>query len=122
MYLSFHGNVIPNHGYAVIDDITIGSVLCHTDLPTQIRGSTLHSGGNWFAPDGTRVNEHDVPGFTRNRGPMVVRLVKTETSANQGIYKCTIQDAKRESQSVYIGLYYQGYGRNFFFKHNCYSY
>ena len=116
MYVSFHGNVIPNHGYAVINDITIGlfenAVLCHTDLPTQFRG--LHSGGNWFAPDGTRVNEHKVPGFTRNRGPMVVRLVKTETSANQGIYKCTIQDAKRESQSVYIGLYYQGYGRKNF--------
>ena len=121
MYLSFHGNVIPNHGYAVIDDISFeNAVLCHTDLPTQFRGYALHSGGNWFAPDGTRVNEHDVPGFTRNREPMVVRLVKTETSANQGIYKCSIQDAKREQQSVYIGLYYQGYGRKIL-KHNCYS-
>ena len=56
VYLSLYGYVIPNHGYVVISDI--GStdniaLLCHTDRP-PFDGST-HSGGEWFAPDGTRV-------------------------------------------------------------------
>ena len=108
MYVSLRGRVIPNNGYAIIDDIGSwdNAVLCHTDRAVDFGDPFRRSGGNWFAPDGTRVNENDVPGFYRNRGPMVVRLHRTDSKANQGIYNCAIQDATTNYQAVYVGLYY----------------
>ena len=48
---------------------------CHTDLdPTE-----SHSGGDWFAPDNTRVYGNQVLGFVRNRGPHVLRLLRNYT-------------------------------------------
>ena len=84
VYLSLNSTVIPNHGYVAIDDIGSddeSALLCHTDRPKQPSG---HSGGNWFAPDGTRLSYPDVPGFTRNRGPMVVRLQRTSGETPEG--------------------------------------
>ena len=83
------------------------ALLCHTNLLTT---SVRHSGGDWFAPDGTRVHENDVPGFKKNRGPMVVRLSRN-TATNppaEGIYHCVIEDDTL--QTVYVGLYNSGRG------------
>ena len=45
------------------------------------------------APDGSRVNGTAVPGFTRNKGSVVVRLRKTGIGTPvEGIYKCFIAD------------------------------
>ena len=72
VYLSLNGTTIPNHGLMISD---IGSndntaLLCHTNHPA----SGGNSGGDWFAPDQNRVAGTAVPGFRRNRGPMVVKL------------------------------------------------
>ena len=75
-------------------------LLCHTNRPPD--GAT--SGGDWWAPNGTRVSHNDVPGFTRNRGPMVVRL----GDPPEGIYQCTIEDAASTRQIIYVGLYHNG--------------
>ena len=104
-------DIIPNHGYVEISDIgfTDGSaLLCHTNHLPQ--GGSSISGGDWYAPDGTRVHEDDVPGFTRDRGPMVVRLKRTTGTPSEGIYWCVIQDATSILQSVYVGLYNSGGG------------
>ena len=82
------------------------ALLCHTNLPPS-PGST-NSGGEWWASDGTRVNVGDVPGFNRNRGPMVVRLKRTNGPPPEGIYNCTINDASSTTQTVYVGLYTGG--------------
>ena len=84
VYLSLNGDIIPNHGYVEIDDI--GStddtaLLCHTNRPPPTPGYP-NSGGNWFAPDRTRVDGTDVPGFIRVRAPMVVRLQRTSGRGN----------------------------------------
>ena len=110
VYLSMNGSIISNHGYVVIGDIgTVGddtALLCHTNRPPE----SFHSRGNWFGPDGTTVlyGFPGVPGFRRNRGPMVVRLyrstVSTESSA-EGIYYCQIQDNVDILQTVTVGLY-----------------
>ena len=113
VYLSLNGEVIPNHGYVKISDIgssNTAALLCHTNRPPP--PGSAHSEGDWFAPGGTRVDGTDVPGFGRNRGPMVVRLRRRTSipAPAEGIYWCTIFDASGTSQTVYVGLYNTGGG------------
>ena len=83
------------------------ALLCHTNRPPP--PDSAHSEGDWFAPDGDRVGSNPpVPGFTRNRGPMVVRLKRTSGTAPEGIYQCTIDDAASTRQIVYVGIYRNG--------------
>ena len=109
VYLSLNGRVIPNHGYVVISDIgTAGddtALLCHTNRPPPTGSS--HSGGDWFARDGTEVTGAAVPGFRRNRGPMVVRLYRNTATGPpaEGIYYCQIQDDTDTLYTVTVGLY-----------------
>ena len=140
VYLSLDGTVIPNHGYVEISRIGStddSALLCHTNFPPP-PGS--YSGGDWFAPDGTRVFGTDVPRVTRNRGAMVVRLKssgtppegvyrctihdaasiyslwwRTSGTPPEGIYRCTIQDANSTVQMVYVGLYNTGGGKTTIF-------
>ena len=81
------------------------ALLCHTD-----RSST--SGGEWYAPDGTRVDDNAVPGLTRVRGFMVVRLRKRGNagSSPEGIYQCSIQNSALVRRTLYFGLYNSGGG------------
>ena len=88
------------------------ALLCNTDRGP---GGSGNSGGDWFAPDGTAVGHSGiniVPGFVRNRAPMVVRLLRdTGTDpAAQGIYWSSILDAEGNNQMVYVGLYNTGNG------------
>ena len=106
----------------IISDIgTAGddtALLCHTNHPADIPGGTdgMHSGGDWFNPDGTEV----LPGggsvgFRRGRGSMVVRLYRvTGTTAVEGIYYCQIEDASNILQTVYVGVYNDDGGGNVF--------
>ena len=105
VYLSLNGTIIPNHGYIVISDIGSddeSALLCHTN-----RHGNPNSGGDWFAPDRTEVDGTNVPGFTRNRGPMVVRLKRTTGSPTVGIFSCSIMESESEGnvERVYVGLY-----------------
>ena len=111
VYLSLNDRVIPNHGYVVISDIgTAGddtALLCITNRPPPTGSST--SGGGWVGPDGTEVHRvnNDVPGFRRNRGPMVVRLYRNTATGPpaEGIYCCQTQDDTNTLQAVTVGLY-----------------
>ena len=114
VYLSLDGTVIPNHGYLEISDI--GSIsdnealLCHTNNPPP--PPSTNSGGEWYASNGDRVGGTPaVPGFTRNRGAMVVRLGEISGTPLEGIYRCEIEDADETLQTVYVGLYNAGAGR-----------
>ena len=115
VYLSLNCDIIPNHGYVVISDI--GStddtaLICHTNRPATFNNNA-HSGGNWFAPDDTRVDGNNVPGFLRTRGPMMVRLLRKFNTGtpSEGIYHCQIMDAEESLFIlVYVGLYNSGGG------------
>ena len=110
VYLSLNGTVIPNHGYVNISGIGStddSALLCHTNRPPSY-DDYRHSGGDWFAPNGTRLFLTDVPGATQNRGPMVVRLKRTSGDPPEGIFNCTIEDAADTPQIVYAGLYNTG--------------
>ena len=112
--LSLNGEVIPNHGYVEISNIGSSdstALLCHTNR--SVSPGHSNSGGDWFAPDGTKVESFhstDVPGFVRTRGPMLVRIRKTRGDPDEGIYWCDVNDATETPQTVYVGLYNTGRG------------
>ena len=116
VYLSLNGDIIPNHGYVVISDIgSTGdtALLCHTNRPRP--PDSHHYGGQWFALNGRGIGSRgttDVPGFERNRGPMVVRLLRNTDTCTpaQGIYWCSIMDADGNNKVVHVGLYNDGEG------------
>ena len=108
VYLSLNGDIIPNHGYVLVSDIGFtasDALICNTNRTITGAG---YSGGDWIAPDGTRVNSTTVPGFWRNRGAMVVRLLRTTPTDPpvEGIYQCTILDATLTEQVLSVGLYH----------------
>ena len=110
VFLSLNGNIIPNNSLLNINNIDstdTTALLCITNRPPS--SGSPNSGGNWFAPDGTRVGDIGSAGFERNRGPMVVRLRRT-TGTAQGIYWCTIEDATSTNRTFYVGLYNSGGG------------
>ena len=111
VFLILNGAVIPDHGYVAISDI--GStddtaLLCITNRPPSY--GSIHSGGDWFPPHGTRVDDNSVPGVARTRGPMVVRLKRTTGTAPEGIYRCSVLDLASTPNTVYVGLYNPGGG------------
>ena len=84
------------------------ALLCHTNDPPP--PGSYHSGGDWWAPDGTRVFVTDVPGVTLSRGSMVVRLKRTSGDPPEGIYRCSLLDNTSTVIHLYVGLYNSGQG------------
>ena len=115
VFLSLNGAVIPDHGYMASRDI--GSTNDNTALLCFTNRAGTPTSGNWFGPDGTRVDDTgtDVPGVIRTRGSMVVRLRRTTTgTAPEGIYWCSVPDSASTPQTVYVGLYNAGGGNVWF--------
>ena len=114
MYASLNSDIIPNHDYVLISDIGSTSdtaLICHTNRPASI--NNFNSGGDWFGPNNTRVNSNDdVPGFRRNRAPMILRLLRNTATdpATEGIYYCVMEDHRAIPHTVFVGLYYSGRG------------
>ena len=101
MYLSLNDDIIPDHGYVVVSDIGLTdstTLFCHTNRPPP--AGSDHSEGNWYAPGVDRVNFDDVPGFTRDRGTIEVRLKRTTRNPTQGIYHCSVMDADGNDKIV----------------------
>ncbi|CAI8049666.1 Peroxidasin-like protein [Geodia barretti] len=107
VFLILNGTVIPKNGYVDINDIGFSdntALFCITNRPGT------PTSGDWYGPDGTRINLMDVQGVTRTRGSMVVRLKRTTGKATEGIYRCSVQDAASTFQTIYVGLYNTGGG------------
>ena len=107
-----NGVAIPNHGFAVLDNIGEGdeSLRCLTDLPACCRrpyttDPMMSVLGNWYFPNGTRVpSSGNQWNFHRTRGQMVVRLHRRRGGAT-GIYHCNVLDQNGEQLSRYVGVY-----------------
>ena len=87
------------------------ALLCHTNRPPPTGNS--NSGGNWIAPYGTTVGGMDVPGFRRNRDPMIVRMYRDTATGPpaEGIYQCEIEDDTDTLTTADVGLYNNGGGK-----------
>ena len=106
-----NGVPIPNHGFAVLDNIGGGheSLFCLTDQPVCCRrpytGPMGPALGNWFFPNGTRVVSSGLQwDFHRTRGRMVVLLHRRRGGAT-GIYHCVVPDQNGEKLNLYVGVY-----------------
>ena len=131
MYLSLNDDIIPNHGYVDISDI--GStddtaLICHTNRPTTLN-INKHSGGDWVGPSGivvggATIGTTNVPGFMRNRDPMIVRLLRNTSTAtdplSEGIFHCEVEDNTGTQQTVYVGVYNSGRGMSTCIIHKTY--
>ena len=104
-----------------IGDTDDTALICNTNRIANISVSLsggrkrFHSGGDWHPPNGAIVGDlgnDDIPGFERNRGPMVVRLHRRTASdpPSEGIYYCVVEDDTFINQTVYVGLYNSGGG------------
>ena len=90
------------------------ALICHTNRPAAFDSNGYpHSGGDWFGLDNSRVDGDNVSGFMRNRGPMMVRLLRNTATdpPSEGIYHCEIITAGETALTVvYVGLYNSGGG------------
>ena len=103
MYIRLNDSIIPNRGYVKISDLSFATLDC-LDTDHQHEGS-------WISPDGTTVDSSgSVPGFTTTRGPLIVRLLRTSGTPQQGIYQCVVQNDTAVLYTVHVGLYNSGEG------------
>ena len=118
-YVSFMGQTLANHSYvnlSLVGSNVSGSdsVQCHTDLGTCCRAGQGDHRGDWYFPDGVRLQfRDDSPVIFEVRGAQSVGLRHGSDSEIQtGIYRCDIPtDAVHHStnysvrDTVYMGLY-----------------
>ena len=94
------------------------ALICYTNRPA-VYG--VHSGGDWFGPSGVvvgglTIGTDNVPGFMRNRDPMIVRLLRNTATdplsgiPSEGIFRCGVEDDTIIVQTVFVGLYNSGGG------------
>ena len=115
-YVSFMGTDLPNHSYV---DLTLvgtaagSSVQCHTDLATCCSGTQGADRGDWYFPNGDRLQFSNGPDdIYEHRDAQRVDLRRRNNGDTSGIYRCDIEtDAVNDAagnETVYVGLYASG--------------
>ena len=120
-YVSFMGANLSNHSY--VDLTLVGkaanrsdSVQCHTDLSTCCSSAQGADRGDWYFPNGERLNFNVDPGdIYESREAQQVDLRRRNNGATSGIYHCTVETNAVHSdndskirETVYAGLYASG--------------
>ena len=120
-YVSFMGEILPNHAYVdltqVGNDISDSgnTVRCHTDLESCCGGVHGIHRGDWYFPNGSALAHAGGGGnIYRSRGPQVVHLRhRNDATSPSGIYRCDIETNavydndvyNIKGETVYVGLY-----------------
>ena len=87
-YVSFMGQILPDHSYVDLSTVDSDSVLCHTDLSTCCSGSQGYHRGDWYFPGGDRLLFSG--DMYEARGAQRVDLRRTTATGPTGIYCCYI--------------------------------
>ena len=106
--VTLRGVFYDDHDLVTISNIGFSdSTAINATLTTNYLNGSQHE-GNWIVPDGTTVDSSgSVPGF---RGPLIVRLLRTSGTPQQGIYQCVAKNATVILRTLHIGLYSSGEG------------
>jgi len=117
-YVSFMGTNLLNHSY--VDLTLVGnagdgstSVQCYTDLVTCCNRFYGAHRGDWYFPNGTRLNYQVASGdIYEYREAQRVDLRRKNNGVTSGIYRCRVEtnavhsgDASDIRETVYAGLY-----------------
>ena len=109
--VSLKGVLFSDHGLVAVSNVgssDSSAIICYTNY-SDVHGSGHE--GNWISPDGTTVDSSgSVPGFTTTKGPLIVRLLRTSGTPQQGIYQCVVQNDTAVLYTVHVGLYNSGGG------------
>ena len=116
-YVSFMGQTLADHSYVDISQVGTfdAAVYCHTDLATCCGSTEGSHRGDWYFPDGDRLN---IPGSdarsifeARTDRRVDIRRINNAMEPT-GIYRCDIPTADVHHPtdnslraSVYVGLY-----------------
>ena len=119
-YVSFMGQTLANHSYVDLSLVgdTSDNVQCHTDLETCCTGSDGSHRGDWYFPDGDRLQFLDDIHEQRVGQGVWLRRRNSATSP-VGIYRCEIptndvydnHNTSVRDAPVYVGLYTGSGGR-----------
>ena len=116
-YVSFLGQTLANHSYVDLSLVgTSGSdsVQCHTDLMTCCTMPQGIHRGDWYFPNGSRLQfSGDGGDIFENRGAQRVYLShRNSVTSPVGIYRCDIptnavhnDNDNSVRATVYVGLY-----------------
>ena len=120
-YVSFMGTNLPNNSYVDLTQVGTGendSVHCHTDLQTCCNGTQGAHRGDWYFPDGMRLQFNGDGGdIYEFRYDQQVDLRRRNNSDTSGIYCCAVDtnavhsDVKADTttrETVCAGLYASG--------------
>ena len=116
-YLSFLGEILPNHSYIDIDLIGVNrdgtdSVQCHTNLDTCCTAAQGTHRGDWFSPgESAHLPFPAAEDFVfEDREDQRVDIRRRNASSPTGIYRCIVPvvnggDGEPVMKSAYVGLY-----------------
>lgn len=114
-YVSFMGNILPNHAYVDLTQVgqdSFGSdsntLQCVTDLDTCCTSYQGSHSGSWIGPgDVIITGQTDI---YQAYGDKRVHLYRNHRGDTSGIYRCDIATVAEPTvrESVYVGLYSSG--------------
>ena len=120
-YVSFMGDILPNHTYvdltAVGEDISDpgDTVRCHTDLTSCCSTNEGIHRGDWYFPNGDALSGYFAGGdIYKSRGDQVIHIRhRNNATSPSGIYHCEIETMAVNDndvntitgETVYVGLY-----------------
>ena len=117
-YISFMGQNLTSHSYVdltLVGTDTGNTVWCHTDLHTHCTNVQNNHRGNWYFPNGTRL-QFIASGHALYESRIAQRVDllqrNSPSSSPSGIYHCNFitdgNDYRAVSHIVYLGLYASG--------------
>ena len=94
---------------------TTDQLRCVTDLDTCCSSGQGSAERAWILPNGTRLTQdgvQQISSFTVHAEESILALQLTDLDARSnpalsGIYECSIDTSSGQTQSVFIGLYYE---------------
>ena len=117
-YVTFMGQTLANHSYVDLSLVgyyySYDRVQCHTDLGTCCRGIHGVHRGDWYFPNGDRLQFSNGDGdIYEHRDTQRVDLCRSNSAISPvGIYRCDIPtvaihdyDDLTVRDTVYVGLY-----------------
>ena len=123
-YVSFMGQTLANHSYVDLSLVGLSknggdSVQCHTDLTTCCSGRQGIHRGDWYFPNGDRLQfDSNYNDIHQNRIKRRVDLRRKGLTSPTGMYHCDIatvdvhdnETTQLTRKRVYVGLYANGGG------------